>query len=29
LSPPYSFAANHYWPQEEAKKAKPAAPGKP
>jgi TRAP-type mannitol/chloroaromatic compound transport system substrate-binding protein len=29
IAPPYSFAANHYWPQEEAKKAKPAAPGKP
>jgi TRAP-type mannitol/chloroaromatic compound transport system substrate-binding protein len=28
LSPPYSFAANHYWPQEAAKKAKPAAPVK-
>ena len=28
MSPPYSFAANHYWPQEEAKKAKPAAPVK-
>jgi TRAP-type mannitol/chloroaromatic compound transport system substrate-binding protein len=24
IAPPYSFAANHYWPQEEAKKAKPA-----
>jgi TRAP-type mannitol/chloroaromatic compound transport system substrate-binding protein len=29
IAPPYSFAANHYWPQEEAKKAKPAAPAKP
>jgi TRAP-type mannitol/chloroaromatic compound transport system substrate-binding protein len=29
IAPPYSFAANHYWPQEEAKKAKPAAPVKP
>ena len=29
LTPPYSFAANHYWPQEEAKKAKPAASVKP
>jgi len=29
IAPPYSFAANHYWPQEEAKKAKPAEPTKP
>jgi hypothetical protein len=32
MQPPYSFAANHYWPQEKvkpaAKAAKPAAPAK-
>jgi TRAP-type mannitol/chloroaromatic compound transport system substrate-binding protein len=28
MAPPYSFAANHYWPQEGAKPAKAAAPAK-
>ena len=28
MYPPYSFAANHYWPQETAKPAKAAAPAK-